>query len=297
MTQKQLGSLLITLSALMYGSYGIWSKLMAGNFGEFNQAWIRALILLVLLIPTGIFLKSFKKIRLRDVGWFLLISLVGGANQAPYFYAFHHLNVGTATLLFYVALTLGAYLFGSLGFKEKMSFTKLLSLAIGLLGLFVLYRFNLKPSQYLAGLAGIIAGLMGSVFVVFSKKLSGAYSELQILTLDLVAVFLINLPLSLVFAETMPALSNTGSWLAQLGYAGSFLIANLAVIAGMKHLEPSVGGIIGLSEVVFATLLGVLLFSEPITPSVLIGGLLIIFSAGLNDGVKLLQKFAKPVTK
>lgn len=65
------------------------------------------------------------------------------------------------------------------------------------------------------------------------------------------------------------------------------------LMAGIKRLEPSVGGIIGLSEVVFAILLGVLLFAEPITSSVLIGGLLIILSASLNDGVELLQKKKK----
>jgi len=102
--QVNLGSIYIALSALVYASYGIWSRLMTGYFGEFNQAWIRAAVLLLFLMPFGLIAKKFKKIEKRDIKWFLIISLAGGLNQAPYFFGFQYLNVGTAALLFYTML-------------------------------------------------------------------------------------------------------------------------------------------------------------------------------------------------
>ena len=56
------GTSFISLSALFFASYGIWSKFMSHSFGEFNQAWTRALIVLCLLIPFGLLTKKFKKI-------------------------------------------------------------------------------------------------------------------------------------------------------------------------------------------------------------------------------------------
>ena len=128
MNNKIKGPLLITISAFFYASYGIWSRLMMDSFQEFNQAWIRGLLLIFILIPFGIWQKKFKKIAKRDIKWFIVIALSGGLNQAPYFYGFKHLPVGTATLLFYTMLTIGAYLIGKFFFKEKIAWIKYFSL-------------------------------------------------------------------------------------------------------------------------------------------------------------------------
>jgi len=57
----------ITLSALFFGSYGIWSKLMAGSFGDFSQGWIRGLLIVLILVPIGIYKKSFKRVDRNDI--------------------------------------------------------------------------------------------------------------------------------------------------------------------------------------------------------------------------------------
>ena len=45
MTSTSKGSLYITISALFYASYGLWSRLMNHSFGEFNGG-LRGSILL-----------------------------------------------------------------------------------------------------------------------------------------------------------------------------------------------------------------------------------------------------------
>lgn len=303
------GSIYIIVSALFYASYGIWSKLMAGFFGEFNQAWIRALILVLVLTGYGLAASKFqadksktshfKPIKKQDLPWFIVISLCGGLNQAPYFFGMEHLPVGTAVLLFYLMLTIGAYLIGKIFFNEKITPVKLTSLFLALIGLLIIYRFSLTASQLLpAGLMSL-AGLMGAGVVVFSKKISSSYSETQILTSVFATMFLINLPLSLLLGETIPSLTAATAWLGQAGYTSAMLIANAAVVAGFKHLDPSVGGVLGLLEVVFAAMFGIMFFGETMTASLAVGSLLIIIAAGLSDVVGLWKKYAKrhPNTK
>ncbi|PIY80628.1 MAG: hypothetical protein COY80_01965 [Candidatus Pacebacteria bacterium CG_4_10_14_0_8_um_filter_42_14] len=199
--------------------------------------------------------------------------------QAPYFFGFEHLSVGTATLLFYCFLTLGAYLIGALFFKEKMTLPKILGLIIASIGLYNIYAFSLESNQVVAAIATSIAGLMGACAVVFSKKVSDRYSELQIIVVYGVFILIGNLAMTLSLGETMPKLILNTGWLAQLGYATSFLLANAAVVAGFRHIEPSVGGVLGLLEVVFAAILGVIIFSESVTLGLLIGGVLIVVGA------------------
>ena len=103
------GASLVTISALFFATYGIWSKLMLGTFGEYNQATVKAIILLSFIIPYAFVSKTFKKINKSDYIWFFIIASVGGLNQAPYYFGFEHLTVGSATLLFYSGLTPVSY--------------------------------------------------------------------------------------------------------------------------------------------------------------------------------------------
>ncbi len=281
------GASLITISAVFFATYGIWSKLMIGTFGEFNQAVIKAIILLSFIVPYAVIKKSFKKIKKQDFKWFLIIAAVGGLNQAPYYFGFEHLTVGTAALLFYTGLTLGAYILGAVFFKEEINLQKKAAFMIAFMGLCVIYKFQLQSGQLLAAGFAFIAGIMGSVAVVFSKKLSGEYSEIQIVTGYLVAMIIFNPILSLLYGEPIPSMVNVIPWLAQLGYAGSFLIANLAVVSGFKYLDPSVGALIGLLEVVFAAILGIIIFKESITMQFILGSGLILIAIALHDLVEL----------
>ncbi|MBI5151057.1 MAG: EamA family transporter [Candidatus Pacebacteria bacterium] len=286
MNQKNLvarSSLCVIASAIFFSTYGVWSKIMMGYFGEFSQAWTRALLLLIILVPIGIMRKSFQTIRKQDIPWFLIISLSGGLNQAPYFYGFEHLSVGTATLLFYLMLTIGTFIIGALFFHEKFTSEKYISLGLSVVGLGILYKFSLSPSQILPAISTMAAGFMGASGVVFSKKLSSRYSETQILTSLFIVMLLSNGILSILFKEQVPLLTFTAPWFAQFGYTGALVIANSFAILGFKYLEPSVGGILGLLEVVFAAVLGVVLFQENVTPQLFLGSICIIFAAAYVD--------------
>ncbi|NMC35987.1 DMT family transporter [Candidatus Beckwithbacteria bacterium] len=282
------GSVFIAISALFFASYGIWSRLMNGVFGEFNQAWIRALILLFILLPFGFLTRTFTKIKSKDLSWFVLIALAGGLNQAPYFYGFEHLPIGTATLLFYLMLTVGAYLIGKLFFNEKITILKYISLLLAIIGLFIIYQFSLNAGQIIPALASMVSGLLGACVVVFSKKLSSNYSETQILTGIFIAMFLINLSISCLLGEHFPSLQVV-AWFGEIGYTIAMVIANIAVIAGFRYLEPSIGGIIGLLEVILAAIFGILFFGEVITIELIIGSLFILLAAGLADFVSLIK--------
>lgn len=280
-SKHTLGVASILASAFFYGTYGVWSRLMVGGFGEFNQAWIRAGIVLALIVPFGLINNSFKRIARADWKWFAVVSLAGGLNQAPYYFGFRYLDVGLATLLFYGALTIGAFIIGKFFFSEQITREKSISLVIGLIGLLVINGINSNMIQFLAALAVITAGVMGACIVTFSKKLSSNYSETQILTSIFVCMLICNALISIFFKETLSTSLISVAWGAQLLYTAAQLAANALVIKGFALLQPAIAALLGLTEVIFAIILGMIIFGEQLTPSIIVGSFLILAAAAL----------------
>ena len=49
--RKTYGSAAVLMSALFFGSYGVWSRLIGAEMGSFFQGWTRALIIVILILP------------------------------------------------------------------------------------------------------------------------------------------------------------------------------------------------------------------------------------------------------
>lgn len=264
---------------------------MGGYFGEFTQAWVRGLLLLAILVPVLAWRGWWRPIKKQDLGWFLGIAVAGGLNQAPYFYAFQHISVGTATVLFYAGLTVAGYLVGWRLFAEKIGVERMLALGLALVGVGLLFGFELQPTQIIPGLAALVAGVMGGVEVSLTKKISDTYHSLQILVVLFLVMVVGNGGLAMMVGETLNQVVWSGQllapWLALVAYAGALLAAMWLVVVGFQRLEASLASIVGLSEVVFAALFGWLVFSEGLGGWQLIGGVLVVLAAGLPTVAQL----------
>jgi drug/metabolite transporter (DMT)-like permease len=263
---------------------------MVGAFGEFSQAWTRGLLLLVVVLLLNWKLKFIRKIEKKDWKWFLAIAIAGGINQAPYFLGFEHLSIGTATLLFYASLVVGGYILGKIFFNERMTVVKIVSLLVAIFGMVLIYGFTLTPSQVFPASMTVLAGLLGSSTVILSKKLVGNYHELQIMLGYFICQVLFNYPMALILGDALPVLQISTPWLGQLGYAIAMMLANMAAITGFGYLDPSIGSLIGLAEILFGVIFGVLIFGEVLGAGVIAGGICIILAAALPSLVEMKQK-------
>jgi drug/metabolite transporter (DMT)-like permease len=79
-------------------------------------------------------------------------------------------------------------------------------------------------------------------------------------------------------------------WLWQFGYVVASLFAFWFIIAGLKSVEASIGGLIGLLEIVFSVSFGIIIFGENLTQRVVLGVLLILSAASLPHIYDLMRK-------
>jgi drug/metabolite transporter (DMT)-like permease len=273
----------ILSSALCFGTYGIWSRMMAGSFNDFFQGWTRAAMILALLIPVGLATRSFRPFWGRELPWVAAYGIPGSLVIPLYFYGFTALPIGVATLAFYAALTVTGYVLGTAVFREAMTRIKLASLVLGLAGLAMVAGATLSASgiALLPILACILAGVCGGTEVTLTKKLSARHSPVQ-LTATLYAITLIVcLAADLILSGgrlRLPAVPR--AWAGDVAHAVASAAAFLLVVPGYARTEAAVGSVIGLMEIPFGILFGLVLFGEPLTAAV-IGGTALIGTAAV----------------
>lgn len=290
MQDHQKGVILIFLSTIMFGSYGVWSKLMGDTFDVFYQGGSRAVIIGIVLLPVLLYKKQFVSIDRKDWKWLSVYLIFTIFTQAPLYYAFTHMDIGSASLLFFTSFILTMYIIGVLFLGEKLTRVKFVSFVLACIGMYVVFSFSLVAFTILAVLMAIVNGIASGGEVASSKKLTGKYSSLYLTWLSWIAIVLTNIPISILLGETLLIPSLNIAWLYQLGYSAVSLFAFWFLIHGLKYVEASIGGLIGLLEIVFAILFGILLFDEQLTSKVVVGAVIILTAAALPHVSEMCEK-------
>jgi len=284
------GYLMIFISAIGFGSYGVWSKFIGEDFGIFYQGWVRSALVLLFLIPIAYFTKSFKPVKRADLKWILIPVLFGIATQAPLYYAFINMDIGTATLIFYSMYVITSYVVGKIFLKEKITIPKIISLFLAFLGLFLIFGISLSIFSFLALLMAGVNGIASGGEVATTKKTTEKFSSLQIGIYVWAGILITHLPLSLLFGEKQIVPELNLVWLSMCAFALVGLISFWLVIEGYKYVDASIGGLIGLFEIIAGIGFGFIIFHEQLTLLTYIGGGIIILSAMLPDLATILSR-------
>lgn len=284
------GYIMIFISAIGFGSYGVWSKFIGEDFGIFYQGWVRSALVLLFLIPIAYFTKSFKPVKKTDLKWILIPVLFGVATQAPLYYAFINMDIGTATLIFYSMYVITSYVVGKIFLKEKITIPKIISLFLAFLGLFLIFGISLSIFSFLALLMAGVNGIASGGEVATTKKTTEKFSSLQIGIYVWAGILITHLPLSLLFGEKQIVPELNLVWLSMCAFALAGLISFWLVIEGYKYVDASIGGLIGLFEIIAGIGFGFIIFHEELTLLTYLGGGIIILSAMLPDLATILSR-------
>jgi len=287
--KENYGYLIIILSALMFGSYGVWSRLMGDSFDSFFQGWTRALIILILLVPFAIWKKEIVKIKKEDRKWVIVFMVFTSFTQAPLYYAFNHLDIGLASLLFFVSMFLTMNVIGLIFYNEKVTIIKIISSLFAILGMYIIFSFSISSFAIFAVMMAILNGIASGGEIAFSKKLSNKYSPLYLIIISWAIILISNGVISVIIGENQVMPSFASPWFWQVCYSIAGLFAFWFAIIGIKHINIGIGALLGLLEIVFSILLGIIIFKEILSTKVIIGAILIIIAAALPHLVKIFK--------
>ncbi len=256
---------------------------MGSSFGPFYQAWVRSLVIILLMLPFMLATKSFRKIKREDWPQMAIYIALCICTQVPLYYAYNHAPIGTVQLIFNSAFVVAAYVVGRIYLGEHITRVKVVSIALALVGLVVIFGASAIAFAPLGLLLAAFNGATAGGEVSATKKLTDKYSSMLLVFWGWVLTLVTHLPLSLLLGEKQVAPSLDKAWLWLLVYAAVNAVALWTAVAGYRYVDASVGSLISLSVVVFSVLFGAVIFHEAITWSVYVGGTLILTASALPN--------------
>ena len=289
-----LGPALIILAGIFWGSMGIFvRRLSAYGFSSIQIVCIRVTIAalvfcMILLIkdPSGF------RIGLRDLPLFLGLGLGSVlVFTVCYFTAISMMPLSTAAILLYTS-PIWIMLMSVVFFHEKLTAKKLLALALAFGGC-VLVSGVSGGGLTLAGLLiGLGSGIGYGLYSILGTVALRRYSPYTVTTWTFLFAALGSLLIShpADIAAKLFASPSLGGLLlfCLLTALVTAVVPFLAYTLGLRTVEASKAGILATIEPMVATLIGVLVFSEPMTLMSGFGVLLILVA------VILLNLPAKP---
>ena len=143
----------------------------------------------------------------------------------------------------------------------------------------MIYKSDITLVKSIYVLFALFSGLLVGFWNTLTKKVSGKYSEFQMMSLDQSATLMVCLIGSVVAGEKLPPLSQYHIWIWLLIFALSTVVTIFLLIRGFKYVEAQVGSLILPMEIVFASIFGYLIFKEILKTNIYLGGLFILVAA------------------
>lgn len=271
-----MGAVLILLSALIYSFTGIFSRMIGFHLPIFYQIWTRGIASIIILTLIVAFFKQWSKFEHKDYLWLFLRAISGIIAFICFFISVNNLTLGSSYFIFYSCSTVGGYLLGNLLFKEKFTKIKVFSLFLALAGLFLVYSANFDPQKIIYLIIAAISGLTTSSWNTLSKKVSAKYSVWQLSLTDNILNFIFCFTLSIIIGETWVRIDLSTPWLGNFLMLLAFLITGILMIYGFKYLDAQIASLLLLSEIIFAIILGFVVYGEVISLATFLGGIIII---------------------
>lgn len=278
-----IGILQIFLASLFFGSYGVWSRFMWNDFAPFFQWWTRWLIIIIILFPFVWKELKIKWIQKKDLKWLWVFFVFTALTQAPLYYAFNHMDIWLASLIFFVVMLLMMNIFGMMFLEEKMNWKKILTLILWIIGLYFVFDVSLVSFLVLALFMAVLWGIASGGELASSKKLSWNYTPLYVSFLSWVIILITNLPVSLALWENWTSFSLLWARWYQMIYSLVSLFGFWLAISWFKKVESSVGSVVWLMEVVFGVLFWLFIFGEQLGIYAYLGMVFILLAAVLQS--------------
>ncbi len=239
---------------------------------------------IILFLVLFTFKREYMKISTSDIPHFMLLGVIGIAgSNFTYYFTLNEINVATAIIMQYTAPIL-VVLYGILSGSEKITFVKIISAFLSLVGcslvvqVFDLQLLNLSKIGIMSGIA---SAFCWAFFNIYGKKIGPKYNIWG------------NLTFALMFAGIFWLLFNPPWKVFNSGYSSSdwlifFVFAMISVLLpyffyfnGLKYIPSSSAIITSTLEPVVAIVSAWVIVGEKLALIQIVGSILVLTSVFL----------------
>jgi drug/metabolite transporter (DMT)-like permease len=267
------GIIFLMLSELCFTISTIFSKLLTNSSDvsamevTFSRFFLGFLVVSIAVYKNSISLAANKLSLLvwRGVLNTVAVILFFLASQYTTITNTHMLNM---TYPFFI------FLFSPLFFRsEKISPFLYLILVVALAGIWLVINPNLNVVNK-GDVFGLLSGIV-SAFAIITLNMARKNDSTPVILFYLMAIGTVLNGLAMLPVFVWPRGSQ---WLLLLASASIGVVGQIFITYGYKYITARAGSLVSTSRILYAVVLGMLIFSESLTLRIAAGGLMILFS-------------------
>jgi len=269
------------IACLLWSSTFLFIRIGVAEIRPFTLAWVRLAMALAILVPIALVrgdLRTLRSVDVRRVASAGLLLL--GVNYALLFWGAQFIPSGLVAIL-QSATPLLALAFACATGQERFTFLKLLTLALGIVGVAVIFGSEALSSGRTA-ISGVAAVFGSSICVasayVWIKSYGGRIPPIALTTIQSAAAVVPLLCIALL-TDGIPAPSQ---WSLAAWTAVAYLAVAASVVAFwlnywlLARMDASAMLMMGVAEVPIAVLLGAAFLGERLPRGTFAGGLCVL---------------------
>lgn len=278
------GFIFAALSAICYGTNPLGAlNLYSQGYSPENVLFYRfftaALLLFAVILAKG----SHLKITLKEFGALVAFGFLFAVSSLTYYASFKYMDAGLAsTLLFLYPLEVSVLM--AIFFKEKIKAWTVVSIAVSMSGVALLYRGDDGVPLSTAGLVLVFASSLSyAIYMVMANRINLQMGSVKMTFYAICFCLVFLLLYSVTFGSGLPPLFTQASswgWGFMLGLVPTVL-SLIFMVKAVKLIGSTPTAILGALEPVTAVAIGVLVFGEILTGRLVAGILLILGSTVL----------------
>ncbi len=278
MNTKLKGTVCGIVAAISYGTnplgaMNLYKDGISANSTIFYRFGLAALILAAMMVVQR---KSFAVTR-RELLILAVLGVLMGSSSSSLYFSFYFMDVGIASTLLFVYPVMVAVIMATL-FKEKVTASTVVSIALSLAGITLLYHGGDGATLSTMGVMLVmVSSLTYAVYIVIVNKSSLRLSSVKLTFYVLVFGVMTILAYTAAMGQHIQMLTTPAQW----GYAAMLalvptVISLVLMVIAVHDIGSTPTAIMGALEPLTAVAIGVMCFGEDFTARLATGIVLIL---------------------
>ncbi|MFQ3249918.1 DMT family transporter [Glaciecola sp.] len=270
-----LGAIALLVAEAFFAGVGAIVKQLSDSLTESQLVFFRNLFALFFLGPFCL-KQGREAIYTKRIYLHLFRAATGLAGMYCFFFVLGAMSLTSAIM----ALKMAPFfipIIAKLWLKEQIPFKTSIAIAIGFIGV----AFILNPQEGIE-LSHLMISLLCALLVATTtctiRKMSDTEPAVRIVFYFISVSTLVTFPLAI--ADWRPIIAT--DWLLLVILSALAVCGQLLMTQAFRFASPVKIGLLGYSSVLFAALIGYIFWDEPLTLSMLFGGILLLWAANVT---------------
>jgi S-adenosylmethionine uptake transporter len=266
------GAIMALIAFAIYSTHDVFVKFLGGQYSAFQIVFFSVLFSFPLVAIMLIGDRSDGNLRPKHPWWSLIRTISTMLTAVSAFYAFSVLPLAqTYAILFAAPLLITLLAIPVLG--EKVGIRRGLAIVVGLIGVMIVLRPT-GADLGLGHLAALTAAVCSSLSSVIVRKIGQDERSVVLLLFPMIANFIV-MGAAMPFFYTPMPIEHMGMIviIAAFGF-----VASLFVISAYRQAEAVIVAPMQYSQMIWATIFGILIFNETPDELTLLGAAIIMAS-------------------